>query len=107
MTVAIDGDDIAGICLTNVGSTEAPDLLHVRIVGVRRPWRRRGLATALLQHAFNVAYGAGQGGVMLGVDSNNISGATRLYTRAGMKPTRVVHVYEKKIRSGISLLNPG
>jgi mycothiol synthase len=105
--VAVDGHEIAGICLCSPSSTEAPDLAYIRIVGVRRPWRRRGLASALLQHVFTIAHDAGQAGVTLGVDSDNISGATRLYTRAGMKPTRVVHVYEKKIRPGISLLNPG
>jgi hypothetical protein len=43
--------------------------------------------------------------VGLGVDAENITGALRLYEKAGMHsdPNRTYVVYEKELRSGIDL----
>ncbi|MFL5917386.1 MAG: GNAT family N-acetyltransferase [Gaiellaceae bacterium] len=56
----------------------------VGALGVRKPWRKRGIALALLQHAFGEFYRRGKPRVSLGVDAENPTGATRLYERAGM-----------------------
>ena len=56
----------------------------VGMLGVRKPWRRRGLGLALLLHAFGAFHAQGLRRVSLGVDSENPTGATRLYERAGM-----------------------
>jgi mycothiol synthase len=53
-------------------------------LGVRRPWRRRGLGRALLLHAFRELHARGAERVGLGVDAQNPSGATRLYESVGM-----------------------
>ena len=55
-------------------------------LGVRKPWRRRGLARALLLHAFRELRERGVERVGLVVDSANASGATRLYESVGMRP---------------------
>jgi len=83
--LACDGDEIAGICLAfpeRVGDT---DLGWVSILGVRRPWRRRGLGEALLRRAFRDLHARGLRRVGLGVDAGSPTGATRLYERAGMR----------------------
>ena len=53
-------------------------------LGVRRPWRRRGLGRALLVHAFRELHARGAERVGLGVDAQNATGATRLYESVGM-----------------------
>ena len=53
-------------------------------LGVAERWRRRGIGLALLQHTFGVFHARGERSVGLGVDSENPTGATQLYERAGM-----------------------
>lgn len=69
-----------------------PDVGWVSILGVRPPWRGRGLGLALLRHAFREI---GRPTVRLGVDAENVSGAVRLYERAGMRVERRFDTYEK------------
>jgi mycothiol synthase len=70
---------------------------------VRRPWRRAGLGLALLRHSFGEFYRRGTYKVVLGVDSQNLTGATRLYERAGMYIELQYDAYEKELRAGIDL----
>jgi ribosomal protein S18 acetylase RimI-like enzyme len=56
----------------------------VGIVGVRRPWRRQGLAHALLRQCFAEYQRRGWQHVDLGVDSDSSTQAVALYERAGM-----------------------
>ena len=80
-----------------------PDLGWVSSLGVRRPWRRRGLALAILLHAFHELAARGKPRVGLGVDSQSLTGATRLYEKAGMHVVRESYEYERVIRDGIDL----
>jgi ribosomal protein S18 acetylase RimI-like enzyme len=57
---------------------------YVRILGVQKAWRGRGLARALLLSAFSDYRQRGCLGVQLGVDTGNTTGATRLYESVGM-----------------------
>lgn len=59
--------------------------LYVDSLGTARNARRRGVATALLRHSFREAARRGLGSVRLNVDSENPTGATRLYEAAGMR----------------------
>jgi len=70
---------------------------HVGLVGVREPWRRRGLGLALLHHAFGEFHRRGARRVGLGVDAENATGATLLYERAGMHVHFEEVVYEKEL----------
>jgi len=70
---------------------------HVAILGVRSAWRRRGIAEALLRHAFCELYVRGQRRVGLGVDAENTTGATRLYERVGMRVALQEDAYEKML----------
>jgi mycothiol synthase len=101
--VALDGEEIAGISLCDFKSHEDPKMGWVGTLGVRRPWRRRGLGVALLQHSFRELYERGQKKVGLGVDAASLTGATRLYERAGMHVARQYDTYEKELRPGRDL----
>jgi mycothiol synthase len=93
--LAIDGDEIAGICLCRADQTGEPDTGWVSVLGVRPAWRRRGLGLALLRHAFGEFRTRGRERAGLGVDAENTTGAVRLYERAGMTVTRRNDIYEK------------
>lgn len=70
---------------------------YVGMLAVRKPWRRRGLGLALLLHAFGEFHARGLSRVSLGVDSENPTGATRLYERAGMHVEHESVTYEKAL----------
>lgn len=80
--VARAGDEIAGVCRCTEHRWGSG---WIDALGVRRRWRRRGVGGALLRHAFRELFDRGQRSVGLGVDTQNPSGATRLYERAGMR----------------------
>ena len=93
--VAYDGDEVAGYLIGKAEEGGDPKLGWVEVLGVRRPWRRRGLALALLLHAFGEFERRGCERVGLGVDASNLTGAVRLYERAGMRPVRQHDAHEK------------
>jgi ribosomal protein S18 acetylase RimI-like enzyme len=98
--LAVDGNEIAGISLCRATSPDGLELGWVRSLGVRRPWRKRGLGLALLQHSLGEFYRRGQQEVGLGVDAESLTGALRLYEKAGMHVRQTDDRYEKEIRPG-------
>jgi mycothiol synthase len=82
--LARDDEEVAGICLAFPERVGDPALGWISVLGVRRPWRRRGLAEALLRHSFRELHARGLRRVGLGVDAESPTGATRLYERVGM-----------------------
>jgi mycothiol synthase len=98
--IAWDGDEVAGICLCRPNSFEDPEIGHINILGVRRPWRKRGLGLAFLQQAFGEFYRRGKRKVSLGVDAENLTGALRLYEKAGMHIHKQMDLFEKELRPG-------
>ena len=94
--LATEGEEIAGAALCKTVAGEG----WVDVVGVRRPWRRRGLGLALLRHAFGEYHRRGVRRVELSVDAGSVTGAPRLYGRAGMRQKTVYVVYQKELRSG-------
>ncbi|HLX56324.1 MAG TPA: GNAT family N-acetyltransferase [Ktedonobacteraceae bacterium] len=97
--LAFEGERIAGISLC----TYRDDTGWVDTLAVLRPWRRVGLGQALMLHSFGEFYRRGTRTVGLGVDAQNLTGATRLYERVGMHVARVYINYEKELRAGIEL----
>ena len=79
--LARDGDEIAGISLCDLD----PDEGWVGVLGVRRPWRRRGLATPLLYAELPRHPRSWEASRSLGVDAANPTGATQLYEGVGMR----------------------
>jgi mycothiol synthase len=101
--VAMGGKEIAGISLCRRRSDDDPEMGWVDTLGVRRAWRRRGLGQALLLHSFHALRHDGALRAGLGVDSGSLTGATRLYKRAGMGVSREIAQYELELRPGEEL----
>ena len=101
--LAVADGRIVGVCGCWQDLAEDPRLGVVGSLGVVRPWRRRGVALALLMHAFAELKQRGKTRIQLGVDASSLTGATRLYERAGMRPIRTTHLYEKELRAGRDL----
>ncbi|MFN2590315.1 MAG: GNAT family N-acetyltransferase [Actinomycetota bacterium] len=98
--MAVDGDEVAGGLICHRLTTEDPDCGWIDEVAVRRPWRRRGVALALLHHAFGALYARGIRKAALTVDSTSPTGAGSLYERAGMQVQRRIDVYSKVLVPG-------
>jgi mycothiol synthase len=91
--LAVAGDEIAGAFL---GFGEG-DFGWVLDLAVGPRFRRHGLGLVLLQSGFRAMWRHGHTRVGLEVDSENETGATRLYERAGMSVTRRYATYEKQL----------
>jgi mycothiol synthase len=87
-----DGDEIAAVSRND---PERSGGGWIGALGVRREWRGRGLAKALLLHSFREFHRRGQRRVGLGVDSENETGATHLYESVGMVVDTEQVVWEK------------
>lgn len=98
--LAIDdaSGEIAGVSLCNYRNHQP----WLRSLSVRQPWRKQGLGMALLLYTFGEFYRRGYQNVSLGVDAENITGATALYERAGMRVVRTFDTFEKELRPGIA-----
>ncbi|HET9878117.1 MAG TPA: GNAT family N-acetyltransferase [Candidatus Limnocylindria bacterium] len=87
--VAFDGDEIAGGVLNQIAASENEQLGIRRgwldSVFTRRPWRRRGLAAALVARSLLVLRDRGMDSAILGVDAENPTGALGVYERAGFE----------------------
>lgn len=101
--VAMDGERMAGISMCRLHASGDPDSGWVDTLAVRKPYRKQGVGLALLLHSFNEFYKRGQRKAQLGVDASNLTGALRLYQRAGMKVIRQFDLYEKELRDGRDL----
>jgi len=97
--LAVEGGEIAGIILCKTLAGEG----WVDVVGVRRPWRNRGLGLALLRHAFTEYHRRGTHRVSLSVDAESVTGAPRLYGRAGMRVRESYIIHLKELRPGVDL----
>ncbi len=101
--IVCDGDQIAAVAMCWKHITEDPTMGWVGTLGVCRPWRRKGLAKAMLYHAFNEFAKRGQERVGLGVDASSLTGATKVYSDVGMKSVRQFDRYQKVLRPGVEL----
>jgi mycothiol synthase len=97
--LAFAGEEIAAYALCSYEHGDA----WVGELGVKRAWRQQGLGLALLHHAFGEFYRRGDRKVTLNVDSQSLTGATRLYTRAGMHQIFQMESYELEVRPGVEL----
>ena len=100
-TVAVDSTtgEVAGYQLVTV---DPGDLRpghggegYTELLGVRREWRGRGIAPALLADAMTRFVQAGLDRAALDVDTENPSGALRLYESMGYQPVRRSMVWDK------------
>ena len=99
--VAWDGDQVAGLVLNSVDHAGNEQFGRQRgwldSVSVRRPWRRRGLARALIARSLAAFRERGMTSAGLGVDTENPTGALQLYESLGFAPERRYTAYRKPL----------
>lgn len=85
--IAFDGDEVAGGVVNGIDPEQNAALAVQRgwlqSVFTRRPWRRRGLAKAMIAASLGVLRDRGMTSAALGVDADNPSGALGLYEGLG------------------------
>jgi mycothiol synthase len=89
-----DGDELAAVIRNDANRNGGG---YVGAIGVRRAWRGKGYAKALLLHTFREFYERGSPRVTLGVDATSPTGATHLYERVGMHVEQENVVWEKQL----------
>ncbi|MFI5261737.1 MAG: GNAT family N-acetyltransferase [Candidatus Limnocylindrales bacterium] len=97
--IAWDGDQVAGQVRSFINADE--NRLYgrqrgwVEHISVRRPWRRRGLARALMAASFPLLRARGMTEGALHVDTENLTGALRVYESMGFRQIARDTVYRK------------
>ena len=89
----VDGE-IAGVL---IGFPNQAGAGWVKELGVRKEYRGRGIARTLLLTSFAAFQSRGWGAALLGVDTENATGALRLYEGAGMSPAFRIDVFERRL----------
>lgn len=99
--VVMDGDEVAAFSFNTISPEEnARNGIKegwVGDLGTRRPWRKRGLATALLCATMRAFQAEGLDYTTLGVDTQNPTGALGVYERVGFAPVRRYIAFAKPI----------
>jgi ribosomal protein S18 acetylase RimI-like enzyme len=70
---------------------------YTESISVQRGWRKRGVARALIALSLHEQKNQGMTESALGVDSENISGATRVYEDCGFRVTKRNTIYRKSL----------
>jgi mycothiol synthase len=99
----VEKDVVAGVCLNGVeldhnqrvGRKEG----WVHVLAVRRPYRKQGLGRALLLNGMAILQREGMEWAMLGVDTENLTGALRLYESLGFQSVERYAAFRKSLRS--------
>jgi GNAT superfamily N-acetyltransferase len=101
--VAFEGDEIAGGVLNGIHSDHDGARVgwHDSIF-TRRPWRRRGLARALIARSLRLLRERGVSSAALGVDAANQNQALRLYESCGFRVASSSTAWRKPLPSGFA-----
>jgi mycothiol synthase len=91
--LAWSGERLVGAALNIDEDGEA----WVQTLGVLREARGRGIGRALLVESFRAFHGHGQRQILLGVDSESLTGAPRLYESVGMAVDRQWDHWEREL----------
>jgi mycothiol synthase len=92
---------VAGVCFNEVHEEENLALNDnqgwIRILAVRRPWRKQGLGTALLCTSMQTFRRSGLDYAGLGVDAENLTGALRIYEQLDFTVVKRYLTYSKTV----------
>lgn len=101
--VAVAGETLVGLSICSLWTEEDADKGWVNILGVLKPWRKRGVGRALLLESFAELKRRGRKRAGLFVDAGN-RGALNLYFQAGMRVEQESQIFEKELQPGIDLM---
>jgi len=95
------GDEVAGMVLNFIDQEYNEEFKRLRgwtdPICVRRPWRKQGLAKALIARSMRLLQEQGMTEAGLGVDAQNPNGALHLYKSLGFRETLRFMTYEKPV----------
>jgi ribosomal protein S18 acetylase RimI-like enzyme len=96
-----DHGRVIGFCLTSISpernAQSGKNEGFLDDIGVIRGWRKRGIASALIVAAMQALQDAGLTVASLGVDTENPTGALRLYENLGFQATRRSITFQKEL----------
>lgn len=96
---------LSGFCIVTIKEDENRRLNikrgWIEILGVRREYRRQGLGTALVLAGMHNIRSAAMTQAALGCDSENLTGAVRIYKRLGFKVHKERLIYRRRMRGSI------
>lgn len=99
--VAWEGDEIVGMVQNFVNPEENArrgiQRGYTEGISVRRPWRKRGIAAALINRSLLMFRAMGMAEAALSVDTENTSGALRVYESCGFTVARSGTTYRKPL----------
>lgn len=97
--IAWDGDQVVGQVRSFINARENTEYDRLRgyteDISVRPQWRRRGLARALIVMSLAALRERGMSEAALGVDTENTTGALRVYESCGFRAVKGSSAYEK------------
>jgi ribosomal protein S18 acetylase RimI-like enzyme len=97
--IAWDGNEVIGTVLNFINEQENMEYKrrrgHVELISVKRRWRGRGIAKALIAQSFKLLKDYGMTEAALGVDAENPSGALGLYQKMGFQIEKRIIFYRK------------
>lgn len=99
--VAWQGDQVVGMVL-NFIDKDQNEIYHrqrgyTENICVRKPWRKQGVAKALIALSLQALKQHGMTEAGLGVDTENTSGALHLYESMGYRPVKKGTIYRKPL----------
>ncbi len=100
--VAWEGDEVVGsvqnYILPEENQKENRRRGYTEAISVRRPWRGRGIARALIRRSMAMFKAMNLDEVALTADTQNLTGAMRLYTDLGYKPYLTILELKKPLQ---------
>lgn len=100
--IAWDGDQVAGQVRSFINHQENADYGrkwgYTEFISVRRPWRRRGLARALLVQSLHTLKQHAMDAANLGVHVENPNNALHLYESVGFQTLKMYLVMQKPLK---------
>jgi mycothiol synthase len=99
--IAWEGDEVVGGVHNYIDKEENEAFNrkwgHTEQIFVRRPWRKRGIAMALIARSLKILREHGMTEATLDVDTENPSGALELYESLGYRPYSEFIFYRKPL----------
>ncbi len=102
--VAWDGDQVVGMVMNEINEDENREYHRLRGytegISVRRPWRRQGVAKALIARSLHLLKDMGYAEAALGANPDNPNGAVPLYESMGYRVVKRFAAYRKPLCAG-------